>query len=106
MRHEIGVLPRGTRNLGRNRYDMMRRLLRTREFLRAEASRIRKNSQLDRRTRRDSTQVWINLGALERSAGILEVFTVAEGSSVPATSATAAAPATRARPIGGCTPTR
>ena len=50
---------RGRRNLGRNRYDMMRRLLRTREFLRDEASKIRRNSQLGRRAGRDSTQVWI-----------------------------------------------
>src|SRR5271166_1848589 len=48
---------RGRRNLGRNRYDMMSRLLRTREFLRDEASNTRKNSQLGKRAGRDSTQV-------------------------------------------------
>ncbi len=38
---------------------MMRRLLRTREFLRDEASKIRRNSQFDRRAGRDSTQAWV-----------------------------------------------
>jgi len=44
--HEIEVLPRARGKLKSHRYDMMSRLLRTREFGRREASKISDNSQL------------------------------------------------------------
>src|ERR1700722_489695 len=46
---------RGTGKLKRPRYDMMRRLLRTREFLRCRGSRISGNSQAGGGSRRSKT---------------------------------------------------